>query len=599
MSPVPAHAQSATEADINRLCGGLAGAEFNACAERLRAERAQRRSACTNELRAWALSSTEQIAAYRACTGAATLDEFRASLRAQRGGGAQPVAPSAASLSRWFGWKGHGHLEIAAVNSALWTGPMHEGQAQGEGTLTVRLEYIERSPFLGPERKAGELVLAGRMVDGLLDGPVHLRAHPTLPPGPQGLVNQFARGVNQGLPLSQACADKLPVLHEGADVQWLGACNGDFPHAGLAVFSHRGTAFDLACYSEGRFAPPGELAAFNACENYWRHLPGYCKAGTYQGQCRDGRPFGVGVRVETTVSAAFDSRPASVLGALAAAAPGMTSHLVQRGQFQGSFQGYGYQGSVTQCGMAGCSGPRTSETGWFKDGRLALLCEPYSRCLRQTSGADYTAAAATGPQVAAELNALRTRPGFEAALRAFDLGRDREDLRRAAGLAASVEERRALEHTLVRVAGFEKVFALSAEVVTDGRRSVPLSESQILLGLLKDTRSTLPLTVRWEMRNDPAAVALRHGRYSVQATVGVRVTLSRRLCMGELCRNEMNTSTLAQPVSATLGAGQAAARGSFDLRTLAASMGSSWGVAAAETLQAVEPFIRIDAVEPL
>ncbi len=416
-------------------------------------------------------------------------------------------------------------------------------------------------------------------------------------PGAQGLVNQFARGENQGLPLSQDCVAQLPSVHEGAEVQWLGACNGSFPHVGLAVFSHRGTAFDLACYSEGRFAPPGELAAFGPCENYWRHLPGHCKVGSYQGQCRDGRPWGVGVRVETTVTAAFDSRPAGLTGMLAAAAPGMTNHRVQRGQFRGGLQGYGLQGSVTQCGMAGCSGPRSTETGWFKDGQLALRCERYSQCLRQTSGADYTTAAASGPQAAAELEALRAQPGFAAALRAFDLGRDRDDLRRAAGLAASAEERRELEHTLVRVAGFEKVFALSAEVSTDGRRSVPLSESQALLGLLQDTRSTLPLTVRWEMRNDPSAVALRHGRYSVQATVGVRVTLSRRLCMGELCRNEMNTSTLAQPVTATLGAGQATARGSFDLRTLAASMGSSLGVAAAETLQAVEPFIRIDAVE--
>jgi hypothetical protein len=177
--PAAARAQALTEADISRLCGAQAGAEFNACAERARAERAQRRGACTNELRAWSLPSGEQIAAYRACIGAASLDEFRAGLRARLGGASQPVSLPASSLARWFGWKGPGHLEIAAVHSALWTGSVNSGVAQGEGTLTVRLEYIERPAFLGPQQKAGELVLSGRMVDGLLEGPVQLRAHPT------------------------------------------------------------------------------------------------------------------------------------------------------------------------------------------------------------------------------------------------------------------------------------------------------------------------------------------------------------------------------------------------------------------------------------
>lgn len=602
-------AQVTTEADAHSACQARhsgQGEAYNRCLDELKQSLTRRRSDCVQALRAWAVASGEQAVFYRRCMEAASLDAFRAERQGQgadAGGAARlPVDIDFNSLRRWVGFDGASTLNISALHSAIWEGTVHNGVPSGRGTLTLRFEYLHQQDFRDSQRKSGEMVLVGALKGGFPNGPVELRSHPEMRlTASAPVVNVFTEGVNTGLPVSTACASSLPVVHAGADVTWLGSCQGSAPHRGLAVFSVRGVAYDIACYAGSGFAARNEVEGFANCEPYWRLLPKFCAFGDYRGQCQDGRPWGVGVLREIKRRATFNET-GGAFGALAGAFdPGRRSYFIQRGQFKaGALSGYGYSGSMENCGMVGCSGDAIEQVGLFESGRFKASCTGWSDCLGKTSGAAYTEGlrASVTPAVSAKAAELRQRNQFESHLAAFQLTGEREDIARAARQASTPAQQAQLEAELLRVAGYEKAFGLEASVAAGQQQSVDVAEKDRLMGLFRSTSADIPLTLNWRLASRPGVVGLRHGSYTVKFSVGLRARMIRRACVGTACSDEPFSTIFSRDLAAVLSRNSPEARGSFDVRTTSSDASVVLGIAMLSNLVDIEPFFEIESVEP-
>jgi hypothetical protein len=394
------------------------------------------------------------------------------------------------------------------------------------------------------------------------------------------------------------CINALPSPHANSTAAYYGTCLGSNPDTGIIVWSVNNRPVDLGCIAKGKLATKDEIRGFDACEPHWARLPNGCKVGEYRGQCVNGAPNGVGVLVQTTVERTFNETPKGLAGAWIALgqamSPGMRSHKIQRGQFNGELNGYGYFGSVSGCGMAGCSGQVTQQTGWFKGGKFEFACATIGDCLSRVSGAAYTNAGPTGS--AADLARLRGTNTFDAALKAYDLSRDSDDLRRANGLAKTQEERARLESSLFRVAGYDKILSVSAAAKARNGQDIPLAEKERILGYIRSTSAELPLTINWSIGTRPDTVPLRYGNYLARVVVGLRIKHKKKTCFGDMCRNEEVSETFTREVQATLTPNRKTASGSFDLKTTSASASSVFGVANMSNLIDAEPFVRIESL---
>ncbi len=394
------------------------------------------------------------------------------------------------------------------------------------------------------------------------------------------------------------CTDALPNPHGNSTSAYYGTCLGSNPDTGIVVWSVNNIPFDLGCIAKGKLATKGEIRGFDPCEAHWARLPNSCKVGEYRGQCVNGSPKGVGVLVESRSERTFNETPKGLAGAWIAMgqamSPGISSHKIQRGQFDGKLSGYGFLGSVSGCGMAGCSGPVLQQTGWFKAGNYEFACPSIGDCLSRVSGAAYTNAGPTGS--AAELAKLRSTNSFDAALKAYDMSRNPEDLRRANSLASAPSERARLEASLFRVAGYDKILAVSASAKARNGQDIPLAEKERILGYIRSTSAELPLTINWSIATRTDTVPLRYGNYLAKVVVGLRIKHKKKTCFGEMCRNEEVTETFTREVQASLTPSRKTANGSFDLKTTSASASSVFGMANISNLIDAEPFVRIESL---
>ena len=218
-------------------------------------------------------------------------------------------------------------------------------------------------------------------------------------------------------------------------------------------------------------------------------------------------------------------------------------------------------------------------------------CEP------NLSGADYTrwlGKASGGP------GGPQPTPGqigdFGAAMIAFRESGDRQYLRLAKEMARSVADRVQMEFELLRIAGFDKAFVTSAELVPGAGRAVDFSERERVLGFVRSTDGSVPLRVNWRVRNDSDAVEVRLGTYSVRALIGVRARLKRTSCVGSLCNEQMHTDLFERQVNITIDARRREAGGQFDLRQTANSASMTFGSPTVDQLVDIEPFVRVDSV---
>ena len=71
--------------------------------------------------------------------------------------------------------------------------------------------------------------------------------------------------------------------------------------------------------------------------------------------------------------------------------PGTRSYYLRRGMFvDGELAGFGYYGLMEGCGMAGCSGDRGEQIGWFERGRPRVPLPTPPACPGPPSGAPST-----------------------------------------------------------------------------------------------------------------------------------------------------------------------------------------------------------------
>lgn len=594
--------------EVCRIRSGQDGDAFNRCVASAKVDVANRRQACARELRAWVIPSEEQASLFMRCMSATSVEVFRKSFASSRSVDSAkvpvPIRIDPDQLRHWEIFDRNGDIDVRSVYSALWDGAVIDGLPSGRGELTIRLRYrISRlTAFGGDVENNGEMVLRGNFRQGRLDGMVELLAHPifgNIATDPS--VNKFSNGINLGFPLSDQCKSNVPRLEPDIDIEWFGVCRGNMPYAGLVVSKSGDRYIDISCFQSGKISSREQLDAFNACEPYWKYLPNFCKFGNYRGQCAAGKPSGVGVLVETRREQTFNETPGGFAGALAAlgqaTAPSITAHRIMRGQFNETLSGYGYRGEVSSCGPAGCSGPVVHEIGLFDSGSLRVSCATWRDCASRDSGASYTS---RQESITAErLAQLRAKGDFDSALEAFAATKDRGDLRQASNLARTRIQSQRLEHTMLRVIGYERAFMLSAFVRSGSGERTSLQESSNLLGYVRNTRADTTLSVDWEIRNDTVVAPLRVGRYTVHATFGLEVTVRKKLCISDFCRNEDVKERFEKPVKAVLTPGNKVSFGTFDMNGTASSLGVIFGSINMTDIIDVIPWARVEKVEEM
>ena len=579
--------------------------EVSTCVARENLRLRERTVACSKQSQLQNVRTAELAAFMEKCQASTDLAQFqqqqvdRATAEGQRVGREYYAPPE--TLQSWTNFDFPVAVRITKVLFSQWVGGFAANVPDGAGELIAEVQYIQgqlmERPFVGV------IHLQGTMQRGRFVGPVKALKHVAWENSKDRAdQNDFIDGRSAGLVVesSGACNAASIRTDDAATARFYGACRNGMPYQGLVVHEYRGVAFDLACLSRGVAAARGVIDAFQPCASFWRHLPRFCQAGDYSGQCKDGSPHGVGivksVRTEQTINRG---------GGIAATmpnlfSPGTRAYYLKRGMFaNGELTGFGYSGHMEGCGMAGCTGDRGEQLGWFEAGSMRFSCNSPQDCSRHISGLEYLEwVKRTSAALAKDMPAPASLLTFEAAIDAFRTFGQENLLRRASELARTAEERAALEYELLRIAGFDKAFSTTAALNAGGPSSVTFDQSEKVLGLLRSTDGKVPLQVTWRIRSDPDAVTLRHGKYLVNALIGVRIRMKRITCVGTLCNEQYYNDVLQRRIESRLHATNREVTGQFDLRHTATSASVTFGVTGVSELVDATPFVRIESVTP-
>jgi hypothetical protein len=549
------------------------------------------------------------------------------------------------SLIRQRGqWPG-GHLDLTTLRTSWWRGAFERGATAFAATGSD--DSVISWAVLPPERHRGlrkVLYPDGEEIFGAFNGkepegflqisfpPGHRKLPHTFGPHTgryegDGVSRRFVvRGYfNEDMSLVTACASpaecerhpkvipiaiarqqrELKQARDRADVQrcrgaavegvnslgaqpteFYGLCRGDYAVTGIAIRKEYGLASEMLCVRAGQVVSRGTIDRFEDCQDYLGHVPGTCKVGDYRGQCREGKPHGVGHE---------GTRSGNLLSG--------TTIKIRGGQFvDGDLHGFGYRLEKGGCGLAGCSGELQQEIGWFEKGRMVLSCPTVTQCLAGLSGEALTLRlrqqAALDPGPLQAQRAAARQGDFDQALLAFKTSGDADDLRQANALAKTKSQRAQMELELMRLAGFDRALRLTG-VVRSGAQSASLGSEERLLGLWREVNSRLPVTLDWKLDPNPGGLKVQHGRYRVDITVGVEAEYERKACMMGVCQTHKDVREYVYSPSVTLDAsGRFQQSGSHAL----AVTGSSITQLIADqsyTLIGVRPVLRIHRVELL
>lgn len=382
-----------------------------------------------------------------------------------------------------------------------------------------------------------------------------------------------------GVVICATAAVPNPSPQADESTQFYGRCDAStVPQTGIVVWHYKDYPVGISCLSNGSYTSPTSTAQFEPCQQFWQMLPEFCTVNGYAGQCKNGVAHGVGYE---------SGRGATTF--------------VRSGVFEnGVLHGYGRAASVSGCGMAGCSGNRVNEVGWFVNGARQIDCSSYTDCIGRLSGKLLALerrhwAGGDGATPAQ----LRSRATFNALLEAYALSGDKADLKQAQALARTPAHKAALEYALMQTAGFDKVLAVSATVV-NGKQSVSTSDQKQLLGFFSAINSNVPVSIKWTMKSNAALLPLRAGAYKVTLRLGLNVERLHHTCVLGFCQDRADTDRYVEKVVIQLSAKNAyQAAGAVDLAVAGAATTRLFGVDGASVIRAIDPVVAIESVEPL
>jgi hypothetical protein len=157
--------------------------------------------------------------------------------------------------------------------------------------------------------------------------------------------------------IAAAVPNPNPLRNE--TTRFYGDCAGGKAQNGIVMWLQTGQAFGLSCMKSGEYVPSYKVALDEMCTKFLKLLPSYCGADNYQGQCREGKPEGVGI-----------------LSSSEKVSLGSTTYRAQTGQFRsGKPEGYGSMEAIFGCGFLGCTGGTEGFTGFYENGALKMRCE--------------------------------------------------------------------------------------------------------------------------------------------------------------------------------------------------------------------------------
>jgi hypothetical protein len=596
--------QRAIQAYCNDRAQAGEESDVRACVAREAARVRERTVACAKQGQIQDVRTAELAAFMERCFASADFSRFQQQQAANRAAEGRPLGREFGvpleTLQSWTNFDGAIDVRLSKVLLAQWVGEFQAELPEGSGELIAEVQYsrgtLIEKPFVGVVH------LQGTMKRGRLVGPVKALKHVAWDESKdRAETNDFIDGRSAGLLAdgSGNCDTSALVQDGSTGARFYGTCRSGRAYQGLVVYNYRGVEFDLACLARGAVAGRGVIDAFQPCASFWRHLPGACEVGDYRGQCRNNRAHGVGIVKATSLEATFNRSGGAIAALPNLFSPGTRSYYLRRGMFvDGELAGFGYYGLMEGCGMAGCSGDRGEQIGWFERGRLRFPCPTPQACSEQLSGADYTQWAGRVGGLASGAWSPSAADTFASALEAFRASGAQAPLRRAVELARSNEERAALEYEFIRIAGFDKAFTTTVVLNAGSPASVTFDQRDRVLGLIRTTDSKVPLQVSWRIRNDPDAVALRHGQYVVRAVIGVRVQMKRVSCLGTLCGEQLYSEVFERRVEPRFRPGSGEASGQFDLRQTANSASVLFGSVMVSDFVDAEPFVRIEAVAP-
>lgn len=359
--------------------------------------------------------------------------------------------------------------------------------------------------------------------------------------------------------------------------EFYGSCDANgVAQNGIVLWKYRDYQVNISCLENGSYASQSRTDQFKACTSYWPALPGYCKAGAYQGQCKNGVAQGLG----------FETGSGSTM-------------YVKTGHFEeGVFQGYGYAASVSGCGMAGCSGNRIVEHGWFVKGIKQIDCSTYADCSSKISGKDLALERRKwNGNAATNIADLRQQSTFASMLEAFYLSSDRADLKKAKDLATTTQQKTTFEYTLLQTAGFDKVLLLNAKV-KNGQQSVSLQDSEKLLGFFKSIDSKVPVTIDWTLKPNKSLLPLQYGTYEINLSIGLNVRKTKRTTFLGFAQNRSDVDKYVQKVTLILhNKNGFQGTGTNNLTVSGAETNSFFGTESHAMIDGIDPVISIESVK--
>jgi hypothetical protein len=372
---------------------------------------------------------------------------------------------------------------------------------------------------------------------------------------------------------------EIPNVIKTSDMgtDFYGECDGTKKAVtGIVVWKYKNLPINISCLNSKTIASTTKTDQFNGCDIYWSLLPTYCSIGNYHGQCLNGKAHGVG----------FETSSGSTI-------------FVRTGRFEnGQLHGFGVDASVSGCGMAGCSGNRFNDKGWFIQGKKEFDCNAYEECITKLSGKSLALERRSWDGINAKsVDVLRKQNDFNSAIDAYHITGDKNDLKIAQTLAKTSEQKTTLEFTAMQAVGYDKALLVSANI-KNGTQSIGMSDANKLLGFYKNVSSQFPVSINWVVKNNKELLPMKFGNYEVTLSIGLQVTKTNRSCLWGFCQDRDDTDRyVKKAVFLISNKNNFKNDGIVELSVSGSETSSMFGVQSGSVIKNIESIITIDSVK--
>ncbi len=258
---------------------------------------------------------------------------------------------SRTGIVKWINGQVSGYASITFENGDTLFSNSTDGKRTGKGNYTTKS---------GDDYKVHYDVY---LVDGkLADSHSAPRARST--PKPSEPTSPSTAPQEEGNLCLKAKApgpDSTPNL----STDFYGTCADGKGIDGIVIWKLNDIAYSLSCLASG--ASHFDIAyrfssdRFNesSCMKFLKTIPNYCKSGGWTGQCKDGKPHGIGIN-ESSLKKGL----------------GNTEYRTYIGQARdGVVSGMGTERFIDQCGALGCTGKELYWFGWWANGSKDFECK--------------------------------------------------------------------------------------------------------------------------------------------------------------------------------------------------------------------------------